>query len=179
MDNGASSYRRFLDGDREAFGEVVELYRENLIFFILRYVNSFDTAEDLAEDVFVELLVHPERFEGKSSLKTYLFSIARNKAVDWLRKHTRFVLSSIEDEGEIADFMTLEEAVARSERKRRLSEALGDIKEEYRIAIHLVYLEEMSYDDAGRIMKKSRKQVENLLYRGKKALRERLGDEII
>ena len=68
MDNGAASYRRFIDGDQEAFGEIVDLYRENLIFFIHRYVNDLDTAEDLAEDAFVELIVHPERFEGKSSL---------------------------------------------------------------------------------------------------------------
>lgn len=47
---------------------------------------------------------------------------------------------------------TLEQAVAAEDRKRRLSEALEQIKDEYRIAIHLVYLEEMSYDDAGKIM---------------------------
>lgn len=177
MDKGADSYRRFLDGDRDAFGEIVELYRENLIFFICRYVNDLDTAEDLAEDVFVELLVHPERFEQKSSLKTYLFAIARNKAVDWLRKHKRMQLAPIEDAGEIADLMTLEESVAKSEQEKRLSEALNSIKEEYRTALHLVYLEDMSYDDAGKIMKKNRKQVENLVFRGKKALRALLGDE--
>ena len=75
MDQGAASYRRFIDGDRDAFGEVIDLYRESLIFFIHRYVNDMDTAEDLAEDVFVELIVHPERFGEKSSLKTYVFAI--------------------------------------------------------------------------------------------------------
>lgn len=65
MDQGAASYRRFIDGDRDAFGEVIDLYRESLIFFIHRYVNDMDTAEDLAEDVFVELIVHPERSAKK------------------------------------------------------------------------------------------------------------------
>lgn len=104
MDNGAASYRRFIDGDQEAFGEIVDLYRENLIFFIHRYVNDLDTAEDLAEDAFVELIVHPERFEGKSSLKTFLFAIARNKAVDWLRKHKRMKPVPLDEVGEIARF---------------------------------------------------------------------------
>ena len=113
MDNGADSYRRYLDGEQEAFGEIVDLYRENLIFFIHRYVNNLDIAEDLAEDVFVELIVHPGRFEGKSSLKTFVFAIARNKAIDWLRKHKRMTLASIEDAEEIAEFATLEEAVRR------------------------------------------------------------------
>ena len=121
MDNGAASYRRFIDGDQEAFGEIVDLYRENLIFFIHRYVNDLDTAEDLAEDAFVELIVHPERFEGKSSLKTFLFAIARNKAVDWLRKHKRMKPVPLDEIGEIADLRTLEQAVAAEDRKRRLS----------------------------------------------------------
>ena len=149
MDNGAASYRRFIDGDQEAFGEIVDLYRENLIFFIHRYVNDLDTAEDLAEDAFVELIVHPERFEGKSSLKTFLFAIARNKAVDWLRKHKRMKPVPLDEVGEIADLRTLEQAVAAEDRKRRLSEALEQIKDEYRIAIHLVYLEEMSRFEIG------------------------------
>ena len=177
MDNGAASYRRFIDGDQEAFGEIVDLYRENLIFFIHRYVNDLDTAEDLAEDAFVELIVHPECFEGKSSLKTFLFAIARNKAVDWLRKHKRMKPVPLDEVGEIADLRTLEQAVAAEDRKRRLSEALEQITDEYRIAIHLVYLEEMSYDDAGKIMGRSRKQIENLVYRGKKALRDILGEK--
>ena len=92
MDNGAASYRRYLDGEQEAFGEIVDLYRESLIFFIHRHVNNLDTAEDLAEDVFVELIVHPGRFEGKSSLKTFVFAIARNKAIDWLRKDRKSVV---------------------------------------------------------------------------------------
>ena len=152
MDNGAASYRRFIDGDQEAFGEIVDLYRENLIFFIHRYVNDFDTAEDLAEDAFVEL-------------------------IDSLRKHKRMKPVPLDEIGEIADLRTLEQAVAAEDRKRRLSEALEQIKDEYRIAIHLVYLEEMSYDDAGKIMGRSRKQIENLVYRGKKALRDILGEK--
>ena len=177
MDNGAASYRRFIDGDREAFCEIVDLYRESLIFFIHRYVNDLDTAEDLAEDAFVELIVHPERFRGQSSLKTFLFAIARNKGIDWLRRHKKMTLVSIDDAGEIADLRTLEETVAGNEEKIRLSAALEQIKEEYRIAIHLVYLEDLSYDEAGKIMGKSRKQIENLVYRGKKALRDILGEK--
>ncbi|MCR5485088.1 MAG: RNA polymerase subunit sigma-24, partial [Clostridiales bacterium] len=85
MDNGASSYRRFLEGDNDAFTEIVKLYRENLIFFINRYVHDLDSAEDISEDVFVELLVHKHRYNFKTSFKTYLFSIARHKAIDHVR----------------------------------------------------------------------------------------------
>ena len=58
MDNGESSYRRFLNGDERAFSEIIELHKDNLIFFINRYVRNIAVAEELAEDVFTELLIH-------------------------------------------------------------------------------------------------------------------------
>ena len=177
MDNGVSSYRRFIDGDKSAFEEIMDLYREPLIFFITRYTGNIQTAEDLAEDVFVELIVHPDRYDFRASLKTYIFKIARNKAVDYIRKHRRFVFVSDDSLHDVADFMLLEEHVIREEEKRDLSRALDKIKEEYRTAIHLVYLENLSYDEAGSIMNKDRKQIENLIYRGKKAVKAILEKE--
>lgn len=177
MDHGAASYRRFIDGDRDAFGEIVDLYRESLIFFIHRYVNDMDTAEDLAEDVFVELIVHPDRFGAKSSLKTYVFAIARNKAIDWIRCHSRLRAVPMETAEEHADLISLEQKILDSEEKRQLAEALDGIKEEYRTALHLVYLEGLSYEETAQIMKKGRKQVENYVYRGKRALREILEEK--
>ena len=171
MDNGASSYRRFIDGDKGAFEEIVDLYREPLIFFISRYTGDIETAEDLAEDVFVELIIHPGRYGFRSSFKTYIFTIGRNKAVDHIRKCSRLSLVGEENLEETADLRTLEEHVIKGEANLQLSRALNQINEDYRTALHLVYLEDMSYDEAGRIMKKTRKQVENLVYRGKKAVR--------
>ena len=90
MDNGASSYRRFIDGDKSAFEEIIDLYRESLILFIYRYTGDLEAAEDLAGDVFVELIIHPGRYRFRSSFKTYIFSIGRNKAVDYIRKIEKY-----------------------------------------------------------------------------------------
>ncbi|MBR6289809.1 MAG: RNA polymerase subunit sigma-24, partial [Clostridia bacterium] len=85
MDNGASSYRRFLDGDKAAFEEIVnELFRP-LVFFILGYVGNVHDAEDVAIDAFSDLIVNPRRYNFKTSLKTYLFMIGKSRAVDLLR----------------------------------------------------------------------------------------------
>lgn len=78
MKNGAGSYRRFLDGDESAFDDLLALYQENLIFFINRYVHNITVAEDLAADVFLDLIVHKHRYNFKTSLKTYLFMIGRS-----------------------------------------------------------------------------------------------------
>ena len=78
---------------------------------------------------------------------------------------------------EHADLISLEQKILDSEEKRQLAEALDGIKEEYRTALHLVYLEGLSYEETARIMKKGRKQVENYVYRGKRALREILEEK--
>ena len=88
MDNGAGSYHRFLDGDDSAFDEILDLYRESLIFFINRFVHNPAAAEDLAIDVFMDLIIHKGRYNFQTSLKTYLFMIGRSRALNYL-KHER------------------------------------------------------------------------------------------
>ena len=57
MDNGASSYRRFLDGDEGAFDEIMDALFYSLVFFVERYVHDFHAAEDIAMDAFSDLIV--------------------------------------------------------------------------------------------------------------------------
>ena len=87
MDNGASSYRRFLDGDESAFDDIMKELFCGLIFFIDRYVHDFHVAEDIAMDVFSDLLVHRRRYNFKVTLKTYLYMLGRSRALDYLRRH--------------------------------------------------------------------------------------------
>ncbi len=177
MDNGASSYRHFLEGDNNAFSEILDLYRDNLIFFINRSVNNLSVAEELAADTFAELVVS-RRYNFSVKFKTYLFAIAHHKAVSYIRHQSRFSMLALEDaEGKSAEYVDFEEKLLRDERSRAVHEALGKLGEDYRQVLHLVYFEEMTYEDAGRIMKKSRKQIDNLVYRGKIALRTILEKE--
>ena len=177
MDNGESSYRRFLDGDDSAFGEIVAVYKDNLIFFINRYVNNFAVAEELAQDVFVELLMHKRRYNFRTSLKTYIFTIGRNLAVSYVRKCSRKPECAYEFVENERDRTVLEDEFVREEEKRELHEALGRIPSDYSTALHLIYFEGMSYEQVGKVMKKNKKQVENIVYRAKKALRKELERE--
>ena len=177
MDTGEQLYRRFLDGDEAAFGELIALYKDRLIFFIFRSVRDFDAAEDLAEDVFVEVLLHRRRYHFKSPLNAYLFAIARHKAADWLRRRARHGEQPLEAAGNPADVQTLEEDFLRREQAAAVHAALDALPDQYRTVLHLLYFEEMTYEQAGRVMKKNRKQIENLAYRGRQALKEALEKE--
>ena len=178
MDNGESSYRRFLDGDEKAFGEILDMYSENLIFFINRYVNNISVAQELSEDVFVEVLLHKRRYNFKTSLKTYLFTIGRNKAVSYVRRCARkpeYAYEYIENE---ADRKNLEDEFIKREQERALHEAIEKLNEDYKTVLHLVYFENMSNNEAAKVMKKSKKQIENLLYRAKQVLKKELESEV-
>jgi DNA-directed RNA polymerase specialized sigma24 family protein len=86
MDNGASSYRRFLDGDDEGLAEIIKIYNAGLTLYLNSFVNNLSVADELSEDTFVKIGVKKPHFSGKSSFKTWLFAIGRNIAVDYIRK---------------------------------------------------------------------------------------------
>ena len=176
MDNGSSSYRRILDGDESAFDEIMKEYFDNLVFFIDRFVHDIHAAEDIAIDAFSDLVVNKHRYNFKVTLKTYLFMLGRSRALNYIkhRKVIDFVELS-EADNTPSEQETLEEIVLADERKRVVNNALNSLPDDMRVVIHLVYFEELTYDEAAKVMKKNRKQVDNLLYRAKKELRIILG----
>ena len=177
MDNGASSYRRFLDGDESAFDEIMKELFDNLVFFIDRYVHDIHAAEDIAIDAFSDLVVNRHRYNFKVTLKTYLFMLGRSRALNYI-KHRKVIdfVELTEADKASSEQETLEEIVLADERKRVVNNALNALPDDMRVVIHLIYFEDMSYDEAAKVMKKNRKQVDNLLYRAKKELRIILGD---
>ncbi len=178
MFDGAGSYRRFLNGEESAFDEIMnELFRK-LVFFIDGYVHDCYTAEDLAIDVFSDLIVHKHRYNFKVSLKTYLFMIGRSRALDYI-KHRKVIdfVEINEAEGFSDDERVLEQTVLDDERKRMVNEAITKLPEDMREVVHLIYFEDMTYAEAAKVMKKTAKQVDNLLYRAKTQLRIILGKD--
>ena len=178
MDNGASSYRRYLNGDEEAFHEIVKEYFDNLVFFIDRYVHDYAAAEDIALDVFTQLVVNKRRYNFQVSLKTYLFMIGRSRALDYIKRRNKIRMVELsEAENRSSEDPSLEEMILADERKRAVNAALGQLSDEMRLVVHLVYFEQLSAAEAAKVLKKNVKQVYNLLYRAKNALRTILGEE--
>ena len=178
MDNGASSYRRFLDGDESAFESIMKELFRGLVFFINGFVQDTHAAEDIAIDTFSDLVVHRHRYNFKVSLKTYLYMVGRSRALDYIKHRKIIDFVELSEAHAFADeSAALEELVLSDDRKRLLHAAIAKLPEDMRVAVHLIYFEEMTYEEAARVMKKNRKQVDNLLYRAKKELRIILGKD--
>ena len=71
MEEDIRHYNLFLDGDNTGFEYLVLKYKNQLIYFLMQYVKDLYIAEDMAQDAFVELYIHKERFNKKQSFKTY------------------------------------------------------------------------------------------------------------
>ncbi len=179
MDNGASSYRRFRDnGDESGLIEIIRDYKDGLILYLSSIVGDLNTAEDIAEDTFVVLGTKKPKDKGKSSFKTWLYTIGRNAAIDYMRKRARKKEIPLELSPDISgDELDLEKTYIREEQKITIHKALRNLKPEYRQILWLEYFEQLSMKDASRIMKKSVHAAEVLASRARQALRAELERE--
>ena len=89
MDNGASSYRRFLEGDDFGIEELVRDYKDGLVLYLNSILNDFSAAEDCVQDTFIRLVTKKPAFRGYSTFKTWLYKIGRNMALYYLRKNKK------------------------------------------------------------------------------------------
>lgn len=178
MDNGASSYLRFLDGDDKGLAEIVKDYRDGLMLYLNGIVNNISVAEELVEETFFKIITKKPRFHAKYSFKTWLYTIGRNVATDYLRHNVKQSDTSLDDlENYIQDEFVLEKLYIIEERKIAVHRALKKLNAEYRQVLWLLYFDGMTNSDAAAVMKKNTRQMKNLVYRAKSALKSELDKE--
>ena len=170
MEHGIDSYQRFLDGDESALAEIIASYKDGLILYLNGFVGDLVTAEELTEETFVKLVLKRPGFYRTSAFKTWLYAIARNTAIDYLRRHKRQDVP-LEDCPNLADEEELERSYIRRDDKLLLHACMKKLKPEYRQVLWLVYFEGFSCQQIGRIMKKTTHGVETLAYRARLALK--------
>ena len=176
MEKKMESYQRFLQGDEAGLVQIIREHKDGLILYLNGIVRNIDTAEELTEETFVKLVVKRPKFSGKSTFKTWLYTIARNIAMDYLRHHkmniSMDVCAPISDE--LSD---LERAWIGQEKKLQLHRTMEKLKPEYRQVLYLRYFEDFACKQIARIMGKTTHSTETLLYRAKLALKQKLMEE--
>ena len=178
MDNGAESYRRYIDGDDNGLVELIRDYKDGLTLYLTGITSSLSLAEELMEETFVKLVVKKPRFYEKYSFKTWLYTIGRNVAIDYLRKYSRVInVDSDEMERVFVESESPEQAYIRDEDKLILHRAMSALNPDYRQVLYLAYFEDFSNAQIAHVMKKNTRQIENLLYRAKLSLKSQLNKE--
>ncbi|MCR5600369.1 MAG: RNA polymerase sigma factor [Ruminococcus sp.] len=174
MDNGLSSYSRFLTGEKDAIDEIIRDYKDGLVYYLYSIIGDMGQAEEAAIDTFVKLYVEKPRFKGAGSFKTWIYTIGRNKAIDIKRKFSRFNTVSLDNAYDISDEENIEQKVVEDERRSDLRKLILTLKPEYSQILYLIFFEDFKNDEAGKIMKKNNKQIRDLLYRAKNALKKEI-----
>ena len=156
----------------DSFKCLILKYKNNLIYFLLKYVRDMQVAEDISQDVFVYILVNKKKYNFKYSFKTYLFLIGKSRALNYLKREKKKaeIIENIKVDVE----PSLENYIFKNEDSRKLLEELKNLKPEYRDVIYLTNFERLSYKEAGKILGKNEKQIKTLLYNAKQTLKNNL-----
>ncbi|MDX9846455.1 MAG: sigma-70 family RNA polymerase sigma factor [Tenuifilaceae bacterium] len=176
---------------QKAFEELVNRYQPMVTKTCLGFVNSLADAEDLAQEVFIEVFESLKGFRSEAKISTWIYRIAVNKSLNQVRKQKRDrIFRSIENfftskndvneplqvlnrDGENAD-----SNLERSENKRMLKQAINALPENQRIAFILSKYQELSYKEIADVMGVSLSSVESLLFRAKSNLQGNLKKEM-
>lgn len=129
-------YQEFLKGNNEALNKILERYKNNLIYFISRYTKNIEASEDIFQDVVLYILEKKEIYNFKYSFKTYLYTIAKSRAINYIEKEKKYTnIETIVDS--YADTKLLEEIIFSNERQKKVKEAIGNLKTDYQIVLYL------------------------------------------
>jgi len=178
MDNGAELYHRFLLGEDEALVDIVRAYQDGLLQFLIGYVKDVSLAEELMQETFFKLVTKKPSFKSQASFKTWLYTIARNAALDELRHQKRFSIDSMDEIEQItSEAYDAEKIYLKKEEHANLIHTMEKLPSSYRQVLFLLYFEKFTFSDVCKIMKKSSRQVKNITYRAKLALKNELEKE--
>jgi RNA polymerase sigma-70 factor (ECF subfamily) len=175
----AQILRRLWRGDAQAFAEVVDLYKSMVLNLAARMTGKADSAEDIAQEVFLRVWKGLPQFRGECKLSTWIYRITINLCIaegKTARGRSEFV--TIDDPAILAqpqlhteaDNEYAEEVLL----KDRVQILMGQMPKHYRTAISLYYLKDLSYQEISDIMQVPMGTVKSYLFRGKAWLRDRL-----
>lgn len=145
------------EGDQRAYAELMERYRDSIYFMLLKMVRVKDDADDLTIEAFGKAFKRLSQYTPNFAFSTWLFKIATNNAIDYLRRKKNNTLSldkSFEnDEGgeftmEVAtEGPDPEEKVIRKEKIRLMRAVVEKLKPNYRMLVEMRYFDELSYEE--------------------------------
>jgi RNA polymerase sigma-70 factor (ECF subfamily) len=177
--------RRVQRGDREAFAQLVERYKQPIYNFILRTVRDETEAEDLVQNTFVQVWKSAKRYRVSAKFSTWLYTIARNLSLNEIRRRSRHRAGSLDAPHPDFDDQSLiqveddaalipPEQLVREELFEKVEAAIRDLPENQRTALLLCREEEVTYEEIAEILGVSLSATKSVIHRARETLRLRL-----
>lgn len=160
-------------GDAEAFASLVEAYETSVYRLALRMCGNTHDAEEVAQEAFVAAWKGLPAFRGESKFSSWIYQLTTNAAIDFLRREKRHRASSpLDDEIDLADPGTPQQAAEEAELRAALQQALDSLTAEHRQIFLLRQVQQMSYEEIGALLGLESGTVKSRLSRAKKQLRQ-------
>ncbi|MFY4776627.1 RNA polymerase sigma factor SigW [Metabacillus sp. RGM 3146] len=170
-------------GDKNAFAEIVNLYKDRIFQLCFRMLGNVHEAEDMAQEAFIKAYINLHTFKMEKKFSTWLYRIATNLSIDRLRKNKPDYYLDQEIAGTegltmysqvAADVALPEEEVESMELQRTIHRGILELPEKYRSVVILKYLDELSLNEISEILNIPVGTVKTRIHRGREALRKRL-----
>lgn len=178
-----SRIKQVRKGDQNAFGEIVELYKDKVFQLCFRMLGNSHEAEDISQDAFIRAYINIERYNIDRKFSTWLYRIAANLCIDRIRKKKPDYYLDAEVAG--TEGLTLysqipasqlapDEEVSKIELQEIIQNEILKLPEKYRAVIVLKYIEELPLLEISKILDLPIGTVKTRIHRGREALRKQL-----
>ena len=174
------------NGDETAFRYLVTTYQDRIYNTVIGIVQNAEDAEDVAQEVFIQVFRSIQSFKGESKLSTWMYRIATTRSLDLLRSRKskkrfgfiqRLFGDGTEPLYELPDFNHPGVELDKKENAAKLFKAISQLPENQKIAFTLHKLEDLSYQEVSEVMKTTVAAVESLMHRARLNLRKLLEKE--
>ena len=185
LDPDAALMLRVKQGDTAAFAQLVEKFKQPVINLAYRTLRDLTEAEDLAQNVFVQVYKSARRYEASAKFSTWLFTITRNLCLNEIRRRTRHPAESLDQTHTESDEQPLHQVedkgvasppqqLLQGELEEKILEVLAELPENQRTALLLCRQEDLSYEEIAEVLGCSLSATKSLIHRGRETLKLRL-----
>ncbi|QXP65332.1 RNA polymerase sigma factor [Polaribacter sp. HaHaR_3_91] len=172
-------------GKQTAFSQLLDDYQQKVFGTCISFVPNKEDAEDIAQEVFLEIFRSISKFKGDSKLSTWIYKIATNKCLEFIRKKNTkkrfaFMQTILGNEIPLDKTNYFTEVnhpgilLENKEKSATIFKAINTLPEAQRIVFTLAKIDDKSYQEIVEITGKSLSSVESLMFRAKKSLQEKL-----
>ena len=177
---------RVKEGDLSAYETLIDKFKQPVMNLVYRLIHDLDEAEDIAQNVFIQIWKTRNRYEPNSKFTTWLFTIARNMSLNEIRRRTRHPADSLDEPHPESDYQPRHviedysspipaEAALNGELHARIEEAIRDLPEKQRVALLLCRDGGVTYDEIAQVLGGiSLTAVKSIIFRGRAVLKGRL-----
>jgi RNA polymerase sigma-70 factor (ECF subfamily) len=146
-------------------------FEKRIFNFAYSKLNDSFAASDILNEVMFEVWRNAHRFEGRSSVSSWVFGIAHNKSIDHIRKNSRHDAQELEDTIEDTESQSPEDYVEAADDASKVKECMSKLSDNHKSVMHLAFYEELTYSEIGKTLDCPENTIKTRIFHAKRALK--------